>query len=427
MIALRLRRPRGGLRGQGSGETPSAAAATLLDARDGVASLARLVGRRTAIVTPLGWSVSVLGIAAWIAGAQLGWTELELVAGSCLVLWLLVLVFAFGRAELEVTVRLDPPRVVVGEPASGEVSVRNIAPRRLLPLPVEIPVGRGVARYDVPTLAGGEEYLEPLVVSTERRAVISIGPATSVRGDPLGIVRREVEFGDIIELYVHPRTTALDTLGSGFLRDLEGNTTEAISPSDLAFHSLRGYMPGDDRRHIHWRTSARTGELMVRQFLDTRRSHLAIVVDCAPGSYATEAEFELGISVAASLAQRAARDDQDVSVVAGGIAERAAGVHVLDPFSRATLDEEGDPLSILTTQSASRFPDASLALLVTGSLHDHGELRRAASTFDFDTKVLGLVADLSAAPTVRESTGLTVLEIGSLGDLPRLVAGVIAQ
>ena len=53
--------------------------------------------------------------------------------------------------------------------------------------------------------------------------------------------------------------------------------------SDLAFHALREYQPGDDRRYVHWRSSAKHGRLLVRQFLDTRRSHLAVVVDTDPG------------------------------------------------------------------------------------------------------------------------------------------------
>ena len=55
--------------------------------------------------------------------------------------------------------------------------------------------------------------------------------------------------------------------------------------SDLAFHALREYQPGDDRRYIHWRSSAKAGRLLVRQFLDTRRSHVTVIVDPDPEQY----------------------------------------------------------------------------------------------------------------------------------------------
>ncbi len=89
------------------------------------------------------------------------------------------------------------------------------------------------------------------------------------------------------DLYVHPRISSLERLGSGFLRDLEGQTTQDLSPSDVAFHTLREYVPGDDRRHVHWKTTARIGKLMVRQFVDTRRSFLSIVISTDPADYAS--------------------------------------------------------------------------------------------------------------------------------------------
>ena len=55
--------------------------------------------------------------------------------------------------------------------------------------------------------------------------------------------------------------------------------------SDLAFHALREYVPGDDLRHVHWRSSARAGELLVRQYHDTRRNHATVVVDADPAAY----------------------------------------------------------------------------------------------------------------------------------------------
>src|SRR5699024_9984886 len=83
-------------------------------------------------------------------------------------------------------------------------------------------------------------------------------------------------------------------------RDLEGTPSSDLSSSDIAFHALRDYAPGDDRSHVHWRTTARTGKLMVRQFEETRRSHVVVALDDLAEHYASDEEFELAVSAAAS-------------------------------------------------------------------------------------------------------------------------------
>ena len=72
----------------------------------------------------------------------------------------------------------------------------------------------------------------------------------------------------------------------------------------MSFHAIREYTPGDSRRQIHWKSTAKTGQLMVRQFEESRRSRMAVVLSLALADYADEDEFELGVSAAASLAPR---------------------------------------------------------------------------------------------------------------------------
>ena len=192
-----------------------------------------------------------------------------------------------------------------------------------MPSRMELVVGIGVAEFDVPSLAGGAAHEELFVLPTARRGVIPVGPATSVRGDPLGLLRRSVPWTEPVPLFVHPRIAPLGHLGAGFLRDLEGQPTPDLSPADIAFHALRDYQPGDDRRFVHWMTSARVGKLMVRQFTDTRRAHLAVVVDGSRSAYVDGSadlceEFELAISIAGSLGVRAVSDEQDVSMMVAG-------------------------------------------------------------------------------------------------------------
>src|SRR5690606_32774393 len=110
------------------------------------------------------------------------------------------------------------------------------------------------------------------------------------------------------ELFVHPEVVALGGANAGLLRDLEGQATRDLSDSDLNFHALRDYVAGDDRRYIHWRTTARRGQLMVKQFEDTRRTLTSIALATAVSDYAHPDELELAVSVAASIAVQAIRD-----------------------------------------------------------------------------------------------------------------------
>ena len=172
--------------------------------------------------------------------------------------------------------------------------------------------------------------------------MISVGPAMTRRGDPVGIFSRDVVWTPVREVLVRPHLLPMESLGAGLLRDLEGVSTDAVSQSDLAFHALREYVPGDDLRHIHWRSSAKvmasTGEssLLVRQYLDTRRSHATIVVDDRLASWADPEDFETAMAVAASIAVRAVLDEFDVSFVCGAHASTGSDGHLaLDAVCRA--------------------------------------------------------------------------------------------
>jgi len=378
-----------------------------------------------AVVTPLGWTVFLLGLGCWIFAWQLGWRELFIVATAAWLLLLLCLLLTIGRAHLTVTMSADPQRVVVGAPAAGAVQVRNIAKRPLLPIGLELPIGAGAARFTLPMLGAGAEHEELFVVPTNRRGVVDVGPATTVRGDPLGLLRRTVSWTDTIEIFVHPITVYLDSLGAGFLRDLEGQTTNELSPSDLAFHALREYEPGDDRRHIHWRSSAKLGKFMVRQFLDTRRTHVAVIVDSNAASYPDPEDYELAISAAASLTLRVARDEQEITVLAGEhVAPRAVGSRLLDIYSRAELGSHG--LTDLVRRANRIAPDLSTVLLVTGAHTPYLDLQRAASEFPPEVRTIALQVDPTRASGFRDAHGIGIVTLRRLGDLPALMLGALS-
>ncbi|MCE1179093.1 MAG: DUF58 domain-containing protein [Micrococcales bacterium] len=413
---------------------PAGLQRTMATTRSGVQRRIEVAGERTrpaweplrralGWISPVGWSVLLLGLVSWWAGQRFGWTEPLMIAAMCVVLFVVCVLLAVGRTNVTIDTFVDPLRVTAGEPATGKVVVTNHSRRGMLPLLVELPVGVSAARFTLPPLRAGSTHEEFFVVPTERRGVIPVGPATTVQGDPLGLARRTLEWTDTTELYVHPRTIPIESTGAGLLRDLEGDTTQDLSMSDLAFHALREYQPGDDRRYIHWRSSAKAGRLLVRQFLDTRRSHMTLIVDPTPEMYAAgEDMVETAIECGASLAVRSIRDDHDTTVICGRQSISRSSVPLtLDAFSRAEIgavdiyDQAGT--------AAALSPDTSIVILVTGVHRPLIEAQRALDQFGPEVAKLLLVVDDAEQVGVRPAGGLTRMTVGELADLRRVVVG----
>ncbi|GAA4076073.1 DUF58 domain-containing protein [Nocardioides kongjuensis] len=361
-----------------------------------------------------------LTVVAWILGWRLGWDEMTLLAATGLVLLAICALFMIGRTNLEVRVAVEPPRVSVGESVAGSLSVVNKARTPALPFVLELPVGEGGVAFSYPLMRPGGTQEEIFVVPTEKRGVIDVGPATSVRGDPVGLFRRDLGWSDVSEIFVHPRIVPLEPLGTGLMRDLEGVTSNNVSMSDLAFHALREYTPGDDLRHVHWRSSARHGKLLVRQFLDTRRSHLTIVVDSRPGSYRSDDDYETAVSVAGSLLVRALLDEYDASFASGRhAASKVVGKAVLDACARA---EPSPETLVSVAREANRLaPDTSFAVLVSGPFTDFVELQRAAGQFGIDVAKAAVRVDHELTPAVRTAGDLPLLTLGRLEELAPLL------
>lgn len=374
------------------------------------------------IVTPLGWIVAGLALAAGLAGGILGWPEFTYLALTLAAGLVVAFGFLVGRARFRVEVELRPRRVVAGERAFGRLLVTHTGSRRSTPSRLELPVGRGIAEFAIPALAPGAEHEELFAVPTQKRAVIVAGPASSVRGDALGLVRRSVRWSDPVELFVHPPTVRLRPSAAGLVRDLEGEVTKAITSNDLAFHALRPYEPGDDRRYVHWRTTARTGRLMVRQFNETRRSQLVLLHFPEERGYASEGEFELGVSVLASIAQQVLRDGTKVRIASGiGELRTATPITMLDDSSRIEQHSTTATVRDFARDATKRMQAPSVLLVIIGSTTPIGELRAVETLFGPDTRTVGLRMEAGADARLSLLGGVTVGTIGALADLPKLM------
>ena len=381
-------------------------------------------GART--ISPFGRTMAALVLVCWAVGAYLGWREFLVMAAALLALLLIGALFTIGRLDLSSHLRVEPSRVVVGERAAGALTIVNRRRKAVRSVRVELPVGASAAVFPVPHLAASGEIEELFVVPTNRRAIIPVGPVVSVQGDALGLFRRKREWSDVEEIYVHPKTTVLSTIAAGLIRDLEGQTTKHLSPSDIAFHTMRDYVPGDDQRHVHWKSSAKLGKLMVRQYVDTRRSHVAVLLSLDLAEYASEDEFELAVSCAASVALQAIRDEQTLSMFAGD--QRLATANpkqLLDRFSGLEAWPGAPGIDACLSLARRGAPDASVAVVCVGGRLGVPEIRRAASRVAFNTATVVLRAALDSEPGYRVVGQSRFVNVPDLTKLSRGLEAVV--
>jgi uncharacterized protein (DUF58 family) len=386
--------------------------------------------RVDAVVEPLGWAILAIVCASFVVGYVAGWTEFVTLAWTGLVVLVVAAVFLVGRTRHEATMRIPVGRVVVGDQAAIQLTVVNPTRRRLGRVRVEVPVGEAVADFAIPGLAVNDRFDDVFLMTGTRRGVVPIGPVRTIRADPIGIVKRERRWDERVDLFVHPRTISIPSISTGFVRDLEGIPTSELTSSDLSFHSLREYVPGDERRAIHWKSTAKTGQYMVRQYEETRRSHLMVVLGLHPAEFATEEEFEMAVSVTGSLGTRAIADGRDVAVVASAVSrpgtvpprpiDHLASLspnRLLDDLCRVDTSTTALRLGDVVRFASESVAGVSLVFLVCGSTATASSLSAAAANLPPGVAVVAVVCDPEIVPSMRRIGDLTVLTIGFLDDL----------
>ncbi|MGN5734837.1 DUF58 domain-containing protein [Arthrobacter psychrochitiniphilus] len=387
----------------------------------------RWISPALATISTLGWFVLGTAVFLWTLGARFGWQEAKVAALLGVVLMLIAIAFVMGKSMYAVKLDLARTRVAVGDNAVGSIAVANMSSRSALPAALELPVGQATALFHLPRMKPQEIHEDLFTIPTTRRAVITVGPVRSVNADPLQLLRRQMLWTEPTDLFVHPRTTALDGPAAGFLRDLEGLTTRDLSSSDIAFHALRDYVPGDDRRHIHWKTTARTGKLMVRQFEETRRSHMAVALSINTDEYEHDDDFELAISAAASLGRQAIKESRELSIITQkGPIRCETGRNLLDDMTRVEgFNRRGNSVDLARTLS-DVVPNASVVFLVVGSKVTPGQLRSAAASVPPGVRAFAIRCFTGAQPARANIADLTVLTLGELSDLAAVLRKAVA-
>ncbi|MGI8937283.1 MAG: DUF58 domain-containing protein [Iamia sp.] len=317
-------------------------------------------------LAPPGWAVLSLGTLAAVAAWRMAWIEMWAVTiGS-----LAALVLAAVSCRLVAPVRAlrsgVPDRVSVGDELPVTLAVRNLSRRSVRHQPALDLLGTTPIEVDLPAVGGGKEVTARYAIPTRRRGHLALGPVVVDQGDPLGLFRSVAEVTAASTVIVHPRHHPLILDPSGARRDLDSLRADRAAGT-LTFHGLREYVPGDDLRRVHWRSSARTGTLVVRQDIDPSEPRTLLAIDLAEGSWTDDVHLDEGVEVAASVVRAATRAGHPLRYVDhGGVARETGedGTDVLDDLAALALDAPVGAAERMRSQGAEGH---GVVVLVTGA------------------------------------------------------------
>ena len=375
-------------------------------------------------VSPLGWAVTGAGIACLIAFPFLGWYELLVFGIVAMVMMLAAIVLSLGNTRFHASIVVSNHRVTVGDTVSVIVGIDNTGRTPTTTARGYLPIGDAHERFNIPMLAPGQSKQTDVEFRTASRAILPIGPLRIRKGDPFGLVRHEKALAERITVYIHPNIVRLNTLNAGVARDLEGQPSGQIVDDDLDFYGLREYEPGDDVRNVHWLSSAKTGTLMIRQYEATRRTDTSMTLDVNPQDYVSQEEFEMAVSVHASLGVQCLKQDRPLQTHAGSAHDTPKfPMGFLDDCSAITPRTDDNPNLVESTLRHS--PDSSFYFFTVGSLKQLDHIKRMVLALPKSATCLVLQTSPGDVRAIKHFTDFTLATVGSLDDLP-LIMEVLA-
>lgn len=342
------------------------------------------------MLTRQGWGLAATSVGLIAAGRFLGVTELFYMGTAAMVLVVVVMIRAAGLA-LEVGVRreVQPPRVHAGSPSRIELEVTNRGPRPTPVLRITDAVSgtRGADLALAPILPGGRAraaYRLP----TERRGIIGVGPLDVVVTDPFGLTSVRVRGAERTELTVYPRIDPIVGLPESVGHDPEAvnEAPAALGPVGDEFFALRPFEIGDELRRVHWPSTARFDELLVRQTELPWQGRTTVLLDLRAETQ-TEASLDIAVSAAASVLTAARRDGDLFRLVttdgvdSGFVPGNAAYGAVLEYLATVDVTPSSSLTRLLDSLARSSHGGALVVVSAALSTHDRTRIDALAPRF----------------------------------------------
>jgi uncharacterized protein (DUF58 family) len=202
--------------------------------------------------------------------------------------------------------------------------------------------------------------------------------ARAVLDDPFGLERVEQPLPGEGTLLVYPRLVELDGVFTQGIEAHQGRRLALWRPAGFDLHSVREYQEGESLRKVHWPTTARRGELMVKDFDDAARDEIAIVLDAQAGIEVGEAphsSFELLVRSAGSILQAHVRAGRRSVFIVNGARRAVQEVHTHGGEWRQALEllaavepDGAEPLANLLADEGSPAARALELVVVTSTM-----------------------------------------------------------
>jgi uncharacterized protein (DUF58 family) len=260
-----------------------------------------------ASLTGRGRTLFAAGVTATTAGLLLGQVSLTGVGVLLTLLPLLGLLAVRRGRDVTLQRTLDPRRVPAGQTARISLSLDGDAGTGPLLLEDRVPWALGVRpRFVLPAARRSWSASVDYTVRSDVRGRFALGPVSARSTDAFGLAERAVTIQDLGELVVTPTVVPLPATGrAGVWTGAGDNRPRAFASGSAEDVTVREYRHGDPLRRVHWRTSARTGELMVRREEQPWQSRATVLLDnraSAHRGHGAGSSLESAVTAAASVA-----------------------------------------------------------------------------------------------------------------------------
>ncbi len=304
-----------------------------------------------------------LGAVALAAAFASGSRPLGVVGVGFLLAWGITWFWSWlAERPLAVSLEAVPEHAVEGDRVSVDAVVRRPSRIPLGSLALELTVGR-LGRRSQRLRRHGRVTRTTVDLGPLPRGVFAIADPEVVVGDLLGLVSVKPPLTcERLTVVVRPRLVALDGLFSE-AGNIGGDGRRLLlrRAAGFDFHSVREYEQGESLRRVHWPTSARRGQLMVKELEDTAHDGVVVLLDCDPaGSVGAspDSSFDAAVRAAGSILQAHVTRGRAATLVTTGSDGQVVPV-------RSTRGELGAAVTCL----AAAYPDArhGLAQILHGN------------------------------------------------------------
>ena len=351
-------------------------------------------------MTTRGRAFVAAGVTALACAVVLGQDDLVRV-GALLLLLPVTAAYFLGRSRyrLGLVRSVTPGQVTAGKEARVQLALTNDGrmPTGLLLLEDQLPYALGARpRFVVDRMGTGRKRTVGYVVRSDVRGQFTIGPLAVRLSDPFGLVELNRTFSSTTSLVVVPRVVPLPPIPlSGAWTGSGDNRPRAFASGSAEDVTVREYRRGDDLRRVHWRSSARVGELMVRREEQPWQSRATLFLDnrqLAHRGRGPASSLEHAVSAAASVAVHLVQRGFTVRLVTASGDEPGGSWH-----ERGGTTGETAPLleslAVVTESSRTHLDTrwlqdpghSGLLVAVVGSVGDHDKaafarMRHTAAT-----------------------------------------------